>query len=114
SGVRIDISLPRQHSLVHYPRSVYLFGSPNGLCSSITESKHIKAVKEPWRRSSRFNALSQMLRTLTRLDKVAALKSDFTRRGMMTGTTSSLHADVHKINPSRKQGTFRRSRSFLV
>ncbi|KAK7043335.1 hypothetical protein R3P38DRAFT_240492 [Favolaschia claudopus] len=89
SGVRVDISLPRQHSLVHYPRSVYLFGSPNGLCSSITESKHIKAVKEPWRRSNRYNALSQMLRTLTRLDKLSALKSVFTKRGMMAGTTSS-------------------------
>ncbi|KAJ6533564.1 hypothetical protein B0H19DRAFT_1324326 [Mycena capillaripes] len=88
-GVRVDISLPRQHSLVHYIRSIRLFGSPNGLCSSITESKHIKAVKEPWRRSSRFNALAQMLVTLTWLDKLAALRAIFTVRGMMTGTTSS-------------------------
>ncbi|KAH9028838.1 hypothetical protein EDB83DRAFT_2230010 [Lactarius deliciosus] len=28
------------------------FGALNGLCSSITESKHIKAVKEPWHCSS--------------------------------------------------------------
>ncbi|KAJ7602026.1 hypothetical protein B0H17DRAFT_1342371 [Mycena rosella] len=93
-GVRTDISLPRQHSLVHYVRSIRLFGSPNGLCSSITESKHIKAVKEPWRRSSRFNALSQMLGTLVRLDKLAALKCVLTERGMMTGTTSSYTAQV--------------------
>ncbi|KAJ6617037.1 hypothetical protein B0H10DRAFT_1948719 [Mycena sp. CBHHK59/15] len=88
-GVCVDISLPRQHSLVHYIRSICLFGSPNGLCSSITELKHIKAVKEPWRRSSWFNALAQMLVTLTRLDKLAALHAVFTVRGMMTGTTSS-------------------------
>ncbi|KAF8179519.1 hypothetical protein K438DRAFT_1842926 [Mycena galopus ATCC 62051] len=88
-GVRVDISLPWQHSLVHYPRSIRLFGSPNGLCSSITESKHIKAVKEPWRRSSRYNALSQMLVTLVRLDKLAALRAVLTLRGMLTGTTSS-------------------------
>ncbi|KAJ6540708.1 hypothetical protein B0H19DRAFT_1313483 [Mycena capillaripes] len=88
-GVRIDISLPRQHSLVHYIRCIRLFGSPNGLCSSITESKHIKAVKEPWRRSNRFNALPQMLVTLTRLDKLAALRAALGGRGMMTGTTSS-------------------------
>ncbi|KAJ7238115.1 hypothetical protein B0H12DRAFT_1204309 [Mycena haematopus] len=94
SGVRVDISLPRQHSLVHYIRSIRLFGSPNGLCSSITESKHIKAVKEPWRRSNRFNALSQMLRTLVRLDKLAALKIIFTLRGMMTGTTASYTRQV--------------------
>ncbi|KAJ6626339.1 hypothetical protein B0H10DRAFT_1941900 [Mycena sp. CBHHK59/15] len=93
-GVRIDISLPRQHSLVHYIRFIRLFGSPNGLCSSITESKHIKAVKEPWRRSSRFKALVQMLITLMRLDKLAALKGALTIRGMMTGTTSSYTAAV--------------------
>ncbi|KAJ6517770.1 hypothetical protein DFH09DRAFT_1251301 [Mycena vulgaris] len=93
-GVRGDISLPRQHSLVHYIPGIRLFGSPNGLCSSITESKHIKAVKEPWRRSSRYNALAQMLLTLTRLNKLAALKAILKLRGMMTGTTSSYTAAV--------------------
>ncbi|KAG6839004.1 hypothetical protein C0991_006648 [Blastosporella zonata] len=49
-GVRPDgFSLPRQHSMVHYRHLIQEFGAPNGLCSSITESKHIKAVKEPWR-----------------------------------------------------------------
>lgn len=95
TGVRVDpISLPRQHSLTHYPRSIHLFGSPNGLCSSITESKHIKAVKEPWRRSSRFNALIQMLRTNCGLDKLTAAKSSFTQRGMMVGSTSSYTAMI--------------------
>ena len=44
------LSLPRQHSLVHYRRLIELFGAPNGLCTSITENKHIKAVKKPYRR----------------------------------------------------------------
>ncbi|KAJ7263262.1 hypothetical protein B0H12DRAFT_1012364, partial [Mycena haematopus] len=92
TGVRVDISLPRQHSLVHYLPSIRLFGSPNGLCSSITESKHIKAVKEPWRRSSRYKALIQMLCTIRRLDKVAALRSIFQKQGMMEGTTLSYTA----------------------
>jgi hypothetical protein len=94
TGVRTDISLPRQHSLIHYFRSIRLFGSPNGLCSSITESKHIKAVKEPWRRSSRYRALVQMLRTLSRLDKLAATCRAFTKDGMMEGSTSSYTALV--------------------
>jgi len=42
-------SLPRQHSAKHYPTLIHLFSVPNGLCSSITECKHIKAIKEPWR-----------------------------------------------------------------
>ncbi|KAJ7163934.1 hypothetical protein C8R43DRAFT_1168740 [Mycena crocata] len=92
TGVRVNISLPRQHSMVHYLPSIILFGSPNGLCSSITESKHIKAVKEPWRRSSRYKALIQMLRVLTRLDRLAALRSIFTSQGMMEGSTSSYAA----------------------
>ncbi|EIW77185.1 hypothetical protein CONPUDRAFT_157446 [Coniophora puteana RWD-64-598 SS2] len=89
AGVRPNgISLPRQHSLCHYRHSIVLFGSPNGLCSSITESKHIVAVKKPWRRSSRFKALHQMLLILVRLDKLHAARRSFEERGMMFGTTS--------------------------
>lgn len=85
-GVRPDgFSLPRQHSLVHYVRSIILFGSPNGLCSSITESRHITAVKRPWRRSSKNKPLLQILRTNTRLSKLAALRVDFGRRSMLYG-----------------------------
>lgn len=90
SGVRPGtISLPRQHSLKHYLRSIELFGSPNGLCSSITESKHIPAVKKPWRSSSHFNALSQMLRTNQRMEKMHALRRIFVDKGLMKGTTLS-------------------------
>lgn len=72
-GIRpAGLSLPRQHSLVHYIHVIQLFGSPNGICSSITESKHIKAVKEPWRRSNHYEALGQMLLTNQRIDKLAA------------------------------------------
>jgi hypothetical protein len=87
-GVRTDgFNLPRQHSRLHYLQLIRAFGAPNGLCSSITESKHIKAVKEPWRRSNRFNALSQMLLTNQRLDKLVAARVDFAHRGMLQGTS---------------------------
>ncbi|KAI9450796.1 hypothetical protein BJY52DRAFT_1125681 [Lactarius psammicola] len=94
SGVRMSISLPRQHALSHYALSIQLFGSPNGLCSSITESKHIKAVKEPWRRSSRYNALPQILRTLVQLEKMAAHHRLLASKGLMKGTTASYMAGV--------------------
>lgn len=93
-GVREDISLPRQHSLMHYRRSIELFGSPNGLCSSITESKHIKAVKEPWRRSSRYHALMQMVQTISRLDRMAALRAHLRDHWMLDGTTLSYTAMI--------------------
>ncbi|KAG2090359.1 uncharacterized protein F5147DRAFT_748224 [Suillus discolor] len=75
TGVVTTFSLPRQHSMVHYARLIRLFGAPNGLCSSITESKHIKAVKEPWRR--------QMLLTNQCLDKLATSRVDFRFHGML-------------------------------
>ena len=85
-GVREDgFNLPRQHALVHYVRAIQLFGSPNGLCSSITESKHIDAVKRPWRRSNRNEPIGQILRTLARKSKLAAARAEFGRRGMLHG-----------------------------
>ncbi|KAI0283461.1 hypothetical protein BC826DRAFT_1093833 [Russula brevipes] len=83
AGIHEDFSLPRQHSLTHYQDLILLFGAPNGLCSSITESKHIKAVKEPWWRSSRNQPLGQMLLTNQRLDKLAASRVNFQARGML-------------------------------
>ncbi|KAG1866709.1 hypothetical protein F4604DRAFT_1682781 [Suillus subluteus] len=85
-------SLPRQHSLQHYVLLIQLFGAPNSLCSSITEAKHIKAVKEPWRRSSQYKALGQMLVTNQRLNKLAASCADFTQCKMLDGTILSTAA----------------------
>jgi len=79
------ISLPRQHSLVHYPSLIRQFGAPNGLCSSITESKHIRAVEEPWRRSNRNEPLGQMLVTNQHIDQLSAAQTDFKNRGMLSG-----------------------------
>ncbi|KAI0028258.1 hypothetical protein K488DRAFT_80772 [Vararia minispora EC-137] len=81
--VREDFSLPQQHSLCHYPYLIAEFGVPNGLCSSITESRHISAIKKPWRRSNRYKALGQMLLINQRLDKLAAARADFAERNML-------------------------------
>ncbi|KAN0073636.1 hypothetical protein V8E55_012177 [Tylopilus felleus] len=37
-------SIPHQHVMTHYPDLIHLFGPLNGLCSSIIEWKHIKAL----------------------------------------------------------------------
>ena len=81
-----SFSLPRQHAMVHYRSHIENFGAPNGLCSSITESKHITAVKKPWRRSGRFKALQQMLLINQRNDKLAAARRDFSSRQMLIGS----------------------------
>lgn len=80
-----NFCLPRQHSMVHYVSGIQLFGSPNGLCSSITESKHIAAVKKLWRASNRNNALLQILEANVQLSKLSALRIEFGHRGMLCG-----------------------------
>src|SRR6266702_2163358 len=67
----------------HYLDMIHLFGAPNGLCSSITEAKHIKAVKEPWHRSNCNKPLKQMLLTNQCLNKLAAARIYFMQRGML-------------------------------
>lgn len=80
------LSLPRQHAMTHYAHLIMEFGSPNGLCSSITENAHIRCVKQPWRRTNRWRSLKQMLTINQRLDKLAAAAVDFASRGMLVGT----------------------------
>ena len=93
SGVRKGFSLPCQHSLVHYKLNIQEFGALNGLCSSITESWHITAVKKPWQRSSRFDALGQMLVTNQHLDKLNAMRVDYISCGMLPSEHQTVVVD---------------------
>ncbi|KAH9018135.1 hypothetical protein EDB84DRAFT_1627433 [Lactarius hengduanensis] len=98
-GVRPDgFSLPRQHSLTHYVLAITQFGAPNGLCSSITESKHIKAVKKPYRRSNRNKPLGQMLISNQRIDKIAAARSNMKTRGLLNGPNSTMRGLPRELN----------------
>jgi hypothetical protein len=102
-GVREDdsFSLPRQHALIHFVLGIRNFGSPNGLDTSITESKHIDAVKKPWRRSNRNHALEQILITNTRMYKLAAARIEFGRKGMLD---RGLSDDAERIAAARDAG----------
>ena len=102
-GVRpTGFSLPRQHALFHYRRQIEDFGAPGGLCSSITESRHITAVKKPWRRSNRYDALGQMLQVNQRLEKLAAMGSDFVSRGMLPAGHAGCKQISHIPKPSQQ------------
>jgi hypothetical protein len=83
------MSLPCQHAFNHYYYMIIAFGSPNGLCSSITELKHIEAVKNPWHWSSHFKAITQIVVTLLQLHKMAAAHQCFTLLGMLKGTMTT-------------------------
>ena len=94
-GLWDDFNLPQQHSLCHYVHLIWEYSSPNGLCSSIMENKHIKAVKEPWQQLSKWEPMGQMLVTNQWMDKLAASHMIFESCGMLKGTCLS---DVlHKL-----------------
>ncbi len=87
TGVRSNgFSLPRQHSIFHYPKHIRDFAAMNGHCTSITESKHIDAVKKPWRSSNKHDPLQQMLLTNQRFDKMIASRINFKDRGILKST----------------------------
>jgi hypothetical protein len=93
---------------MHYGSKIERFASPNGVCSSITESTHITAVKKPWRRSNHHNALPQMMKTISRLYKLSALRQVFENRGMLEGKLSDyasafVSGDLPAIRPYGQQ-----------
>ena len=75
-GIHSDgISIPRIHALKHYREAIELFGAPNGISTSIVESKHIRAVKMPYQRSNKNEELGQVLLINQRQDKLAQFRA---------------------------------------
>ncbi|TFL04889.1 hypothetical protein BDV98DRAFT_580880 [Pterulicium gracile] len=85
-GVCDTFKLPCQHTLMHHIDCICFFGALTGLCSSITKAKHIKAVKEPWRRSNHWKALGQMLIINARLAKLIFFRAKLTAASMLKKT----------------------------
>lgn len=85
SGIIHHFNYPHQHSLKHYIAIIYAYGSPSSLCSSITENKHIKAIKNPWRHSNHYKAMKQMLLMDQHLDKLSASCTHFKSNNMLEG-----------------------------
>ncbi|KAI6004781.1 hypothetical protein EDD15DRAFT_2384735 [Pisolithus albus] len=69
-GIHSDgISIPRIHVLQHYHEAIELFGAPNGLSTSIVESKHIHAE------------MAQVLLVNQRQDKLARFQAECLAEG---------------------------------
>jgi hypothetical protein len=83
TGTREHFNLPRQHALFHFRHNIEDFGSANGVCTTLSESKHKTAIKEPWRRTNQNAPIRQMLTINTRMDQLAACKVIFTMRGLL-------------------------------
>ncbi|KIM66389.1 hypothetical protein SCLCIDRAFT_21889 [Scleroderma citrinum Foug A] len=85
---------------------VQQFGAPNGLCTSITESKHIEAVKKPWRRSNRHEALGQMLVTNQWLDNLAHFRANQFARGFLSTPLVPVDVEPEALDTSNEEAGF--------
>jgi hypothetical protein len=92
----------RQHALFHYQHMIEDFGTHGGLCSSITESHHITAVRRPWCQSNRYRALGQMLLTNQHLNNL--LQHGMLRGGHTPGRNILLPPNAQAFPPNGNNG----------
>ncbi|KAI6146654.1 hypothetical protein BKA82DRAFT_27184 [Pisolithus tinctorius] len=106
----------------HYYHLICQFGTPNSLCSSITESKHIKAVKQPYQHTNCFQALGQMLLINQRLNKLITTCANFKENGVQVNVPMMLMIHATKLGKAKtwlmklknKQGVMRRNWVMLL
>ncbi|KAI5987164.1 hypothetical protein EDC04DRAFT_2873452 [Pisolithus marmoratus] len=107
-GIYSDgISIPWIHALQHYHEAIELFGAPNGLSTSIVESKHIHAVKKPYQQSNKNEELAQVLLVNQWQDKLAWFQAEHFAEGLLNKpivipegnakdkNVSKSHDDIH-------------------
>jgi hypothetical protein len=70
--VRKDFKIPKFHAMLHYVESIRLFGTTDNYNTETFERLHIDFTKEGWRASNRRDEFPQMIRWLSRQEKIAA------------------------------------------
>ncbi|KAL1749636.1 hypothetical protein FB107DRAFT_225152 [Schizophyllum commune] len=72
--VRDDLNIPKFHSLHHYIASIRLFGTTDNYNTELFERLHIDFAKKGWRASNHRDAFPQMIKWLSRQEKVVAFE----------------------------------------
>ncbi|TFY74926.1 hypothetical protein EWM64_g9086 [Hericium alpestre] len=66
-----DFDIPKFHSLVHYVKSIQLFGTTDNYNTEMFEQFHIDFAKKAWQASNHQDKRPQMTQWLSRREKVA-------------------------------------------
>ncbi|TFK53168.1 hypothetical protein OE88DRAFT_1626862 [Heliocybe sulcata] len=69
-GIRSDFNFPKLHALLHYLRSIQLFGTTDNYNTEYTEWLHIDLAKDAYRATNHKDEYPQMTRWLERREKV--------------------------------------------
>ena len=70
-GIRDDFNIPKLHSLLHYAESIQLFGTTDNYNTEMFERLHIDFAKDAWRATNHRDEFPQMVRWITRNEKMA-------------------------------------------
>jgi hypothetical protein len=67
------LNIPKFHSLVHYIESIQFFGTTDNYNTEMFERLHIDFAKEGWRATNQRDEFPQMIRWLSRQEKIDTL-----------------------------------------
>ncbi|KAF9474258.1 hypothetical protein BDN70DRAFT_815973 [Pholiota conissans] len=70
-GIRHNFNLPKLHSMVHYVRSIKLFGTTDNYNTEATERLHIDFAKDAYQATNHKDEFTQMTKWLERQEKIA-------------------------------------------
>ena len=74
TGVREHFNIPKFHSLLHYVEAIELFGTTDNYNTEMFERLHIDFAKHGWRASNQRDEFPQMIRWLSRQEKVTSFE----------------------------------------
>jgi hypothetical protein len=74
TGVRQNFNIPKFHSLLHYVEAIELFGTTDNYNTEMFERLHIDFAKHGWRASNQRDEFPQMIRWLSRQEKVTSFE----------------------------------------
>lgn len=67
------LNIPKFHSLIHYVESIQFFGTTDNYNTEMFERLHIDFAKEGWRATNQRDEFPQMIRWLSRQEKIDTL-----------------------------------------
>ena len=74
-NIRDDLNIPKFHFLDHYIQSIKLLGTTDNYNTEMFERLHIDFAKEGWRASNQREAFPQMIKWLSRVEKMFAFQN---------------------------------------
>jgi hypothetical protein len=105
-GCRENWKLPKLHSLVHYIESIELYGTTDNYNTEAFERFHIDFAKHGWRATNHRDEFPQMIRWLSRQEKLGSLSSLISKRqqeinlGANTSSTAPRpHSTIPRLHP---------------